>query len=150
MENTNNTARKVASQTWGNVQHQRKLADGIWFFDTDRHGGIVTDFNVRPETRFMERFVYTRVGSSYGLCHEQHYAAFEEDCDACCVEWLYASEIMTKNYMNFFVGTEEMSLADWKKERLSIIKNSLVRWNPGFLEKYPNPDMGTYVPCNIK
>lgn len=148
MENTNNTARKVARQTWGHVQHQRKLADGIWLFHTESHGGIVTDFNVRPETEFMERFVYTRAGSRDGLCREQHYAAFEEDCDACMVEWLYASEIMTKKYMHYFVGTEETSLREWKNERLSIIRNSLVQWNPGFLEKYPEPDMGTYVLCN--
>lgn len=39
--NASRTARLVAGQMWGKVQKQVKVADGIYFFSTERHGGIV-------------------------------------------------------------------------------------------------------------
>lgn len=141
-----NVARKVASQTWGEVQHQLKLADGIWLFDTARHGGIVTDFLKRPETSFKPVFVYTRAGRTDGNLGEQHYAVFEEDCEANMVEWLNASEIMTQRYMKRFLPNSSITLETWKKQRLELIEASLKFWYPKFLKQYPDPDMGTYTP----
>ena len=138
------TARKLASQLWGEVQHQRKLAEGIWMFDCSGHGGIITDINVRPETGFRKTFVYAYKGRIQGWAAEQHYAAFEEDCDAAMVEWMYASEIITEKYMSHFVNEKGLSFSEWKSERIGILFESIARWNPNFLKTCPAPDIRTY------
>ena len=67
------TARKIASQEWGEVHAQEKLAEGIWVFSTSRHGGIITDTNLRPESKFNE-------------VEPTSFAAFEEDAEVDIVE----------------------------------------------------------------
>lgn len=78
-----NCARRLAGQ-WGEVQRQHKLADGIWEFSCSGHGGIVVDLDVYPEFSEWRDFVPLRnsgEGRFRGYQHEQHFAAFEEDCD---------------------------------------------------------------------
>ena len=66
-------ARKNAAQEWGEVHAQEKLAEGIWVFSTSRHGGIITDTNLRPESKFNE-------------VEPTSFAAFEEDAEVDIVE----------------------------------------------------------------
>lgn len=128
-----NIARRLASQMWGKVQSQRKLLDGIWWFDCLGHGGIILDINKYPEFIGNEQIVEKRKGSNTYVMHEQHFAPFEEDCEYAKVIWLYPDVLdnLSKRY-----DLKDKTLYEWKMERLKIIEESLKKWNLGFLKKY--------------
>lgn len=65
--------------------------------------------------------VYTRDGSNCYRPHEQHFAAFEEDCEYAKVEWLYPDILkwMSKNYI--FKETVEAGM----EKRMGLVKEGL-------------------------
>lgn len=128
-------ARRMATQFWGEVQHQVKLGDGIWLFDTAGHGGIIVDIDVRPELKEFQHTVYYGRGQRWYIESEQHFAAFEEDCEAAKVEWTYP-EIMDKVSQRFQITG---SLEDWKQARLEVLRRSLQQWNAEWLAAHPEP-----------
>lgn len=129
-------ARRLASQMWGEVQSQQKLAPGIWLFDTAGHGGYVVDTNIRQELKGCETIVCTRSGGCKYRPDEQHFAQFEEDCEASKVEWLFP-DMFRKLSTNY--DMQGLSLDQWIAQRREYLRSSLNRWNPEFLEKHPNP-----------
>lgn len=82
-------ARRLASQTWGTVQQQQKIAEGFWSFSTAGHGGYVADTNVYPLLKPYQQTVLTHIKSGKYYPHEQHFAPFEEDCDWAIPLYLY-------------------------------------------------------------
>ena len=134
-QNTASIARRMATQFWGEVQYQKKMAEGIWWFSTAGHGGFVVDTDLRPALKEFNSRVYYGVGQRYYIDEEQHFAAFEEDCEAVKVEWTYP-EIMDKisKWHSF-----TCSLEQWKETRVKTLRDSLVQWNPDWLAKHPEP-----------
>lgn len=129
-------ARAMATQFWGRPDHQKKLANGIWWFSTPRHGGIVVDVNVRTELQAYKSAVTWK--KCYLIPSEQHFAAFEEDCMAAIVEWLYARDIYTHEFREMFVS--DLSDEKFFQTRLELIRASLERYNPDVLKKFPRPN----------
>lgn len=130
-------ARRLASQMWGKPDHQHRLVDGIWKFSTPSHGGIIVDIEVRPLLREYRTEV-TRY-KNHAMNHEQHFAAFEEDCDAAIVEWIYGNEFHNKRFRSRYRSNPELSDKEFFEKRLQIIKEILKRWHPEVLEKWPEP-----------
>lgn len=129
-------ARRLASQEWGpDVQSQRKLADGIWEFTTDGHGGIIVDINKYPQLAEFKSTVYIKRNSDYYYEHEQHFAAFEEDCQASIVEWNFP--YISKPLMKYYRGTQNLTYAQWQQQRLKSVYTSLQKWNLDYLDKHP-------------
>lgn len=128
-------ARRLAVQYWGPVQRQRKLADGIWWFSTEGHGGFVVDTNVRPELEEFRSDVFYR---ERFYEHEQHFAAFEEDCMAAIVEWTYP-EIMASVQKELVDPHRSTPFDEFVRERTEVLHRSLARWNPEWLKRYPEP-----------
>ena len=142
MAQSSSIARRLAAQMWGTPDRQRKLADGIWDFSTPSHGGIVVDTDVRTELKSYNQQVCK---GRYVYYSEQHFAAFEEDCMAPIVEWVYAADIHTKKFRSYFVGDEELTDEEYFAKRLDLIRRSLEQWNPEVLKKYPEPSMGCHA-----
>lgn len=131
-----NIARRMAAQFWGPVQVQKKIGEGIWWFSTAGHGRIVVDTAVRTSLREFQSEVTYR--GRYCIPEEQHFAAFEEDCEACKVEWTYPSVMPAIAAMFRFDG----ELDGWIQERIAMIRESLERWNPVWLAQHPEPGWG--------
>ena len=133
--NTASIARRMATQFWGEVQRQQKVGEGIWWFTTAGHGGFVVDTDVRPKLKEFNSKVYYGSGQRYYRYEEQHFAAFEEDCEAAKVEWAYP-EIMdkTSQWFSFTCSQDE-----WVQERIKCLRTSLSRWNPDWLARHPIP-----------
>lgn len=127
-------ARRMATQYWGPVQRQCKIGDGIWWFSTARHGGIVVDTEVRPELA-----EYNSEVARNGLVYydEQHFAAFEEDCKAAIVEWTYP-DIMPAIHKKICT-LDKGPTKTFVSERIEILRESLQRWFPEWLDKWPEP-----------
>ena len=126
-------ARRMATQHWGPVERQCKIAPGIWWFSTAAHGGLIVDTDVRKELQEMNSTVY-KGGIDY--VNDQHFAAFEEDCQAAIVEWVYPSiipEIQRKLFQ------DETSTHVYTAQRIALLRDSLQHWNPDWLKKYPEP-----------
>lgn len=137
MKSNSTIAKRLATQMWGRPDHQHKLADGIWEFSTPRHGGIIVDIEVRPLLR--EYLTEVTLYRKYAMDYEQHFAAFEEDCDAAIVEWVYGNEFHNKRFRSRYRSDPELSDKVFFEERLRLIKESLKRWHPEVLEKWPEP-----------
>lgn len=141
-------ARRMATQWWGEVQNQRKLAPGIWMFDTAGHGGIVVDTFLRPELEMCNSQVTYR--QNWAIPGEQHFAAFEEDCMAAFVEYLYCREIHTEAFRKHYVGSDTVPPEVWFENRRKLLKEHVERYNYlfindskyDFLARYPEPGMG--------
>lgn len=136
-------ARRMANQFWGDVEVQKMIAPGIWWFSTAGHGGFIVDTDVRQELREFNSEVYKN-GQCY--CREQHFAAFEEDCMAAIVEWTYP-EIMPKVF-NWLVCSDIVGYNQFKEERIELLRSSLERWNPEWLKKCPVP--GAYLKKDVE
>lgn len=134
--NNISAAKRLAAKRWDTVQTQHKLADGIWQFETAGHGGIVVDTDIRPELSEWNEFVPIKIDSGVGRISEQHFAAFEEDCEAAIVEWIYAYNIWKPSFRRLFIKS---GLADeeWYTKREEILKHILETYNPDILTKYP-------------
>lgn len=128
------TARGIAAQEWGEVHVQRKLAEGIWVFSTARHGGIITDTTLRPESKFNEV--------------EPGFATFEEDAEADMVEWLYMKDIHTEHF-KFITCGDDKSFPDWQQDRINQLRERLQHWFPEFLAKHPFPGIAAPAPLLI-
>lgn len=107
MKSNSTIAKRLATQMWGRPDHQHKLADGIWEFSTPRHGGIIVDIEVRPLLR--EYVTEVTLYRKYAMDYEQHFAAFEEDCDAAIVEWVYGNEFHNKRFRSRYRSDPELS-----------------------------------------
>lgn len=134
-ENTASIARRMATQYWGDVQHQRKLAPGIWMFSTSGHGGIVVDTALRPALADHNNTVYYGRNQQWIIYTEQHFAAFEEDCEAVKVEWAYP-EISRAIYQVWCV---DEPFESWMEKRSQNLRRSLEQWNKEWLEEHPTP-----------
>ncbi len=135
------TARRLASQMWGtDIQRQRKLADGIWWFTTNGHGGLIVDTAVRPE---LNEFNTGVAYHGHFYCNEQHFAAFEEDCMAALVEWTYP-EIIPAIQKELVEPYCSQPTEEFIRERTMILRESLAHWNPDWLKIYPEP--GVRIP----
>lgn len=135
-------ARRLASQMWGQPDMQKKLAEGIWLFETPRHGGIVVDAAIRPAILKVCQVteVLIRAESKWKRPSEQHFVALEEDCCACIAEWLFAEDVITDSLYRMY--DTFLPFAEWKAKRLKCIRKSLEMWNPDVLTTFPNPNMG--------
>lgn len=89
-------ARRFAKQMWGTVQGQKKLINGVWEYYTAGHGGIIVDTNEWPLLKEYNTIVFTRVNANTYYLSEQHFAAFEEDCDWAIPVYLYKEIAMAK------------------------------------------------------
>ena len=126
-------ARRMASQHWGPVEQQCKVASGIWWFSTCSHGGLIVDTNVRKELRALNTPVFKR---NLAYVEDQHFAAFEEDCQAAIVEWVYP-EIIPIIQRKLFQDATPAHV--YTAQRIALLRDSLRYWNPDWLEKYPEP-----------
>lgn len=130
-------ARRYAKILWGEVNHQNKLAEGVWLFDCSGHGGIIVDTDIHPSMFRGEGADQIPTKEDSGLLDlaEQHFAAYEEDCEAAKVEWLIPA-VRKKLYKHF---QTEKPFEDWWEERVQVLRDSLEQWNPGFLAQHPEP-----------
>ncbi len=132
-------ARRLAAQTCGEVQKQQKIGKGIWSFYTAGHGGYIVDTDIHTSLKEYNGIVYTRSNSNRYYPHEQHFAAFEEDCDYAIVSWLYLDHVLPNLSKNYNLNGGYNRFMERQKE---YAHNSLARWNPDVLAKYPEPNMG--------
>ena len=147
---TNNSAaiaRRLADQLWHEVQKQEKIAPGIWWFSCAGHGGIIVDIDVHPLAEPWKTQVLYRYKWYYP--DEQHFAAFEEDCDGPIAEWLYAGQIHTSIFRQSF-GEKELDDSTWFRKRIDLLRKCIERWNPEILDQYPKPGMGTALEKKLK
>lgn len=141
MANNATIARRLAAQSWGQPDRQEKLAEGIWKFDTPGHGGIVIDVCVCPEPMQFKKFndvVYIRNNSNRYRILEQHFAAFEEDCEAQIVEWIFADKVVTPKRQQGYLN-KDLPFDEWRKWYIGCLRETLETWHPEVLEKYPVP-----------
>jgi len=127
-------ARRLASQTWGDVQKQSKLGDGIWLFHTVGHGGYIVDTVRHPELSKYNSIVETRKESGKYRTSEQGFAAFEEDCMYAIVEWTHP-HMLYASVKEYRIG--DLSVDLWIQQRLLRVEKSLARYNPEFLAEHP-------------
>lgn len=93
---------------WGQIQHQHKLAGGVYEVDTASHGGIIVSTKVAD--RYLSHLAKEIAGEpKYGYYH------FEEDCD-----WAVFA------YENPTIVRAEMR---------KYYMESLKRWNSDYLYK---------------
>lgn len=122
-KNKANTARRLASQRWGEVNAQKKVMSGVWWFSCSGHGGYVVDLCEHPGFAMHYSFVETRLNSGQGYTDEQHYAILEEDCNAVMFDYLYYD----------YLEISKKRLSSGSKEDL---RHSLQRWNATWLAAY--------------
>lgn len=106
---TTNDIRISAPHTsiWGPVQHQKKLANGVYSVDTASHGGIMVHVSV------ADRYI-SRKAKDIIKYPEKGWWCFEEDCD-----WaIFAHE------------NRDIIPEKW----LPYIENTLKNYYPEFLE----------------
>ena len=109
-------ARRMAAQHWGPVEKQCKVAPGIWWFSTCSHGGLIVDTDVREELRELNKPVFKR---NLAYVEDQHFAAFEEDCQAAIVEWVYP-EIIPEIQRKLF--QDETSTHVYIAQRIALLR----------------------------
>lgn len=87
-----NIAKRLARQLWGEINEQKKVMKGVWYFSCSGHGGYVVDLNIHPQFSFKMTQVIKR---GYIYASEQHFAVLEEDCDWALFELEYYSHLNT-------------------------------------------------------
>lgn len=127
-------ARKLARQKWGEVQRQEKYGEGIWWFDCCAHGGYIIDTDVYKFLKDFNEFVYCRRNGRYGYTEEQHFAAFEEDCDFNIINYVLFDEVGKKLYK--YRKNEEQSFEIFKEQILNEAAENIRRWYPEKAECY--------------
>lgn len=93
----------------------------------------MVDTKVRPQFAGDETIVYTRNGFGYYRPDEQHFAAYEEDCEAAKVEWLCPDIFRQLGGLYNLSGSFE----DWAQLRFEMLRRSLEQWNPEWLKLHP-------------
>jgi len=105
---------------WGSVQSCHKLIPGVYSVSTAGHGGIMVHTSVAEKVLSKEVLDYSE------KLIENGYIQFEEDCDA-------AVPLVDFYRKHLFEGFS------WNKGReaefYEIAQKSILRWNPGLLEK---------------
>lgn len=126
-------ARRLAAQMWGPVQRQKKVGPGIWTYTTAGHGGYVVDTDIRPQFKGDETIVFIRDGSNYYHPNEQHFAAYEEDCEAAKVEWLCPD--IFRRLITLY--EPNCPYEEWVRHRFELLRRSLEQWNSEWLQQHP-------------
>jgi hypothetical protein len=130
-----NIARTMAKQSWGDVNRQRKILDGIWDFGCSGHGGYIVDINLFPKCEPWKDIVYFNYNKGTYYPSKQHFAIFEEDCNWAILEYLYP-EIAKKKYNNKNNWTENFYIKYPKFE--DYFNNGVIaclqRWNSEILK----------------
>lgn len=83
--------RKIARQSWGEINYQESVTKGVTWISCSGHGGYVVDALLFPEVRkvpdlwMFEVVPYIRDGptvkvAQYYTRHKNRFYAFEEDC----------------------------------------------------------------------
>lgn len=136
-------ARRYASQLWGTVNRQLKLTKGIWWFSCTGHGGYIVDTDVWSQlksdnepTIYLNRIEMNKRDGVYDQT-EQHFAAYEEDCDYLKVEWL-VPEVKRNVAKRYGVSGQE-AIETWYTKRMIFLKLSLEQNNHDFLKEHPIP-----------
>ena len=105
---------------WGSVQSCHKLIPGVYSVSTAGHGGIMVHTSVAEKVLSKEVLDYSE------KLIENGYIQFEEDCNA-------AIPLVDFYRKHLFEGFS------WNKGReaefYEIAQKSILRWNPGLLEK---------------
>ena len=57
---------------------------------------------------------------------------------AAIVEWTYP-EIMASIQKTLIEPMRSKSFEEFKRERIRDLRDSLIRWNPNWLDRYPEP-----------
>jgi len=132
--------RKIARQTWGEINYQESATKGVTWFSASGHGGYVVDSLLFPEVLkipdlwMFERVPYLRDGPTvrnpqYYVRHKDRFYAFEEDC-----AWAVLSHFTS-------VGEKEYQKSEELMKRYSMDAHSermlgvLNRWFNN--ERYP-------------
>lgn len=85
-------ARRLATQLWGEVNRQKKVMEGAWWYSCSGHGGYIVDLDLHPQfAKFYRELTYK---TKYIRPSEQHFAALEEDCDYVLFEYSYVDVFM--------------------------------------------------------
>lgn len=85
-------ARRLATQLWGEVNGQKKVMEGAWWYSCSGHGGYIVDLDLHPQfAKFYRELTYK---TKYIRPSEQHFAALEEDCDYALFEYSYVDVFM--------------------------------------------------------
>lgn len=127
-------ARKLAKQQWGEVQRQEKYGEGVWWFDCCAHGGYIVDTDIYEFLREFNEFIYCGKNGRYGYAEEQHFAAFEEDCDFNIINYVLFDKIGKKLYK--YRKNEAQSFEEFKKEILRESEANIKTWHPEKAEHY--------------
>lgn len=115
-KNENRTiARRLAAQMWGEINGQKKVAEGAWYFTCVSHGGYIVDLAIHPQFALWEEEVLYR--KKYIRTSEQHFAALEEDCNWAIFDALYA-------------GIAGVSLIEPSKDIKEKVTSYVREWNP--------------------
>ena len=90
--NNSQLARRLAIQLWGEVNVQKQVMKGAWWFSCSGHGGYIVDLDLHPQfVNFYRELTYK---TKYMRPSEQHFAALEEDCDFALFEYSYVEIFM--------------------------------------------------------
>ena len=116
--------KRLARQVWGMINHQKKIMDGVYWFDCAGHGGYIIDNEKFPKLKEYERTVYIREGSSKYYPCEQRFSPMEEDCAWAVAEYLY-SEILENAYEKFDFFNDDYNIED----RRESVMTCVYRWN---------------------
>ena len=131
-------ARRLATQIWGDVHSQKYVREGIWSFSTCSHGGYILDLDCYPEfyDKFKQFCQFVRVSKEAhsGRRSEQHFAAFEEDCDFAVLEYVLL-DLMAPMFANNR-NVLDSEYEEFYNEYRSSLLRSLEMWNKEWLLKY--------------
>lgn len=120
-QNNSTLARRLAYQMWGEVDYQKKIANGVWLFSCSGHGGFIVDNDVWTEYKGKHemRLLYKRNFYRYS---EQHFSVFEEDCD-----WAILindhPELLNKSLYNQYRSTK--TFTEWVNGMLESAKSTI-------------------------
>ena len=119
-------ARRLAYQLWGEVNVQKKVMKGAWYFSCSGHGGYIVDLDSHPQfAKFYRELTYK---TKYMRPSEQHFAALEEDCDFALFEYSYIEVFMKDlpiekrdDYIKSLASTIGEYYADWYKIHKDVL-----------------------------
>ncbi len=144
--------REPTNSTWGEVQHCRTIANGVYEVSTAGHGGVMIDVEIAPHILSPEA---VQKGYRDGI-----YYCYEEDCAACIpLRELWdkgilseAHEYFTHYYVNSnrpeavngcvpFNKATEAEKAEYFKWWNNAIDESLENWNDKYWQVYKHAEL---------
>lgn len=120
-QNNSTLARRLAYQMWGEVNSQKKIAEGVWLFSCSGHGGFIVDNDILPEYKgkYEMTLLYKRNFYRYS---EQHFSVFEEDCN-----WAILindhQELLNQKMYSLYIPKQTFS--EWVKSMLKSAKETI-------------------------